>query len=297
MVPVLEKVGHRNGFDRASIATALARRKMGRIKFKIFADFLNQSIIKGGNDAMISVTGKKRRAKSTFAIRLAQMNDPGYTLDNVVFNTLGYAKRVQATQHDLVKGRYIVYDDAGLGLSNKKWYEEEEIIFGIATQIVGYLHMCTILTVPKFTYIESTSRGLLDFIAMADGPRGFFKIRIRDESENLTRPHDNWPYLRLLGYKKVLDEPYYFEFDEVYVDEVPWDPVPGGIGDFGAYWNKKHPFMTAYIENAIKKMEKTDQPNIPKKRKQMTAKQLANLRPMQTNPVLIDQTLEKLKHE
>ncbi len=165
----------------------------GYARFKLFSDFLGNLVNQNDEDALILIAGDKRKGKSSIAIRLAMANDPNWSMERVVFNTREY---VHIINQKPPIGSYIVYDDAGLGISSKRWWEDQAVIFGMVSQSVGYRRYVTILTVPDMRQIESTSRSLLRYIITMDRKRkGWFNIRRGYASMNLTHPARFYPYV------------------------------------------------------------------------------------------------------
>ena len=242
-------------------------RNLARKRFEIFAWYINRLLTVKGRDVLMAITGPKRMGKSTFALRLALMNDPSYSLDHVVFSVRDYISLIQRIRKEKRNGIYTILDDAGLAISNKKWYEDDKIFFGITQEVVGYLHTCNMITVPDDKQIESTSRGLLDFIIEADPfVRGLFSVRRRVKSKDLTHPKHYWPYLRI----NLLTNghAYPIEMRQIYCDRVT-GPA------FDEYEKKKDQFFASYLTMIDRKLAEAELPTQP--RRQMHPNSLANL--------------------
>lgn len=243
-------------------------RDYARMRFNIFAWYINRLITVKGRDVLVCITGPKRMGKSTFGLRLAMMNDPQYSLSNVVFSVRDYITVIQRVRKERRNGVYTMLDDAGLAISNKKWYEDDKIFFGITQEVVGYLHTCNIITVPDDKQIESTSRGLLDFIVEADPfIRGLFAVRRRVKSKDLTHPKFYWPYLRINLLKN--GQAYPIEMRQIYCDQVTGK-------EFEEYEQKKDQFFASYLKMIDKKLADAELPVQPKH--QMHPNSLANLK-------------------
>jgi hypothetical protein len=181
------------------------RKEQGIACFNLFSKFLGNLVNASDEDALILIAGDKRKGKSSVAINLAMRNDPNWNLERVVFSTRDYIHVINSRPPI---GSYIIFDDAGLGISSKRWWEDQAVIFGMVSQSVGYRRYVTILTVPDMRWIESTSRSLIRYIITMDRKRkGWMNIRRGYASMNLTHPARFYPYVIIREVKNGIRYP------------------------------------------------------------------------------------------
>ena len=131
--------------------------------------------------------GETGSGKSAAAIRLAYNIDPFFSLDRIVFSVADFMKLINS---GLARGSAIIFDDAGVGISNRDWQQEQSKIFGKVSQTVRHRDYLIIFTLPDRSFLEKQSRNLIQFEFSATAERGLFKVlkiipsRIRNMTES-----------------------------------------------------------------------------------------------------------------
>jgi hypothetical protein len=228
-------------------------------RFYLFADMLYDMVNHYDNNILILITGPLRQGKSSVALSLAMRNDPHWDMSRVVFSTRDYVHVIN--QHP-PPGSYIIFDDAGLGVSSRRWWEEASVIFGMVAQSVGYRRYATILTVPDMNWIEKTSRTLANYvIEMVDDRKmkGWFWIRRGRSNMNLTHPSRIYPYVRLR--KKING----IIMPEVKMDFLYAPPLPSEV--YKEYEKIKDAVFTETYRNYEMQLEAANKPKEPKTRR------------------------------
>ena len=64
--------------------------------------------------------GETGSGKSLSAISTAIRIDPTFNVDRIVFDTKSFLHLINS---GLPKGSVVIYDDAGIGISNKDWFK------------------------------------------------------------------------------------------------------------------------------------------------------------------------------
>lgn len=83
------------------------------------------------------------------------MVDPNFTINNVAFGTLEFAKVVQrAARGEIPKGSAIIYEEVGVGVDSRNWSDEQNIEFTHILQTFRPLNLFLLNTVPDLTMAE-----------------------------------------------------------------------------------------------------------------------------------------------
>lgn len=123
--------------------------------------------------ANVVFLGETGSGKSAAAIRLAYNIDPFFSLDRIVFSVADFMKLINS---GLARGSAIIFDDAGVGISNRDWQQEQSKIFGKVSQTVRHRDYLIIFTLPDRSFLEKQSRNLIQFEFSATTERGLFKV-------------------------------------------------------------------------------------------------------------------------
>lgn len=116
--------------------------------------------IKENRNANLIFTGQTGSGKSYSAMKLGEMLDPDFDIDKIVFDVKSFLELINQ-KPPLPKGSVLIFDDAGVGLSNREWSSLSVKIFGKLTQNFRYRNLITIFTVPAMDFIEKQTRMLI----------------------------------------------------------------------------------------------------------------------------------------
>lgn len=178
----------------------------GRENFKAFLQRLYDRGRIDGKDTIVVIQGQMQTGKSSLGYRLMWNLDPNWDLfspdqpeteveKRMVYSTLAYMKEYNKAPPEFSA---FMYDDAGVGIPAKKWYEDQAVLFGQTIQFGGNRHYLNIITVPDQLFIEPTSRSLAVYvIEMDEDSPGYAYVRRVRRSRNLTNPKKHYPYLRV----------------------------------------------------------------------------------------------------
>ncbi len=119
--------------------------------------------------------GDTGSGKSMSSIRLAELVDPNFSVDRIVFTVKDFLSLVN---QGLPPGSVIVFDDAGLGINARLWQEMSARVFGMLTQGFRYRQILTFITVPDETFIERQSRKLVHIRFEASDVQGLMKMKL-----------------------------------------------------------------------------------------------------------------------
>ncbi len=104
--------------------------------------------------------------KTYSALGFAHALDPRFTADDVVFtvqdffNLLAKYQRLYSINPRLVRGRVIIFDEAGVGVNNRQWASFANKAVSAVMQSFRYMNLIVIFTTPDMTFIDKAARKL-----------------------------------------------------------------------------------------------------------------------------------------
>ena len=208
--------------------------------------------------------GATGSGKSYGALSTALMWDPDFPVENIVFTV----KDFMATMATMHKGDVIIFDDAGLGVSAKDWRDQQVRIFGKVVQSFRYKNLITLMTTPDLTFIETTSRKLLNILFQAsEVQQGLFYPKIPYTPKNYTLRNINTYF----AYPRYVINDIKYKATKIY-----FPLVPDKIAD--AYEGRKAEFIEQYYSTYRETVNKTGADTGTKRhKKNMSPNSLANL--------------------
>jgi hypothetical protein len=139
------------------------------------------------------VFGREGKGKSGTALAIAQMVDPDMSLEQVMFDPGMMMNKISKWKEEgTTKGRMIVADEAGVGLGNRTWFEEDQRNFSQVLQLIRSENMGILFTVPRGVEIDKQIRGgrLHAQIIVRNKHAGDF-VESEYENINVSRRVDN----------------------------------------------------------------------------------------------------------
>ena len=114
--------------------------------------------IKNNKNFLATITGPTGSGKSWSALSMAQLLDPTFTADRVIFRARDLMKLI--TTGDLKAGSVIVWDEAGIDLSNRNWQSVTNKMLNALLQTFRHRNFVLFFTVPYHDFIDSASKKL-----------------------------------------------------------------------------------------------------------------------------------------
>lgn len=114
--------------------------------------------VKNKNMILI-VVGETGSGKSWAAVHIAEMLDPSFSIDNVIFDVESFIHATQAAS----KGAAIVFDEAGIGASNRSAMSKVNRAVSALAQSFRHRNTFNILTLPTYTMTDVHLRQLAHF--------------------------------------------------------------------------------------------------------------------------------------
>ena len=206
--------------------------KMGKL-----IDYIHYQLSRNEN-VLILIEGRTQMGKSTLGIQIARALGK-YSLDNVVFDTKSFMERLTEMQF----GDVLIYDDAGVGISNQDWYKQDVKVFGRTSQTIGNKHLVVIITTPDMNFIEPQSRRLISILLQGDpDEKAVFRVKHPRKKTNITSVDQKiyYPYVRFKDKEsgKML-----------MIRQVRADRLPDEI--YNPYDAKKNEFLNLFYTGAL----------------------------------------------
>ena len=157
--------------------------------------------IKKNRNVIALFIGDTGSGKSMASIRLAEIVDPNFSVDRIVFTVKEFLALVNS---GLPPGAVIIFDDAGLGINARLWQEMSARVFGMLTQGFRYRQILTFITVPDETFIERQSRKLVHIRFEATDVQGLMKVKLLSRNTwDPEHPLAKYPRIRT-GITKII---------------------------------------------------------------------------------------------
>ncbi|MHB9286612.1 hypothetical protein ACKVMT_06185 [Halobacteriales archaeon Cl-PHB] len=159
---------------------------------------------------MGAIVGREGSGKSWTALKIAELADPTFNAERVMFEPKTFLERLREWKEaGETTGKFVVADEAGVGLGVRTWYEKDQILFNQVLQVIRDENMGMLFTLPRLTELDSQARGRLHaFIEMTDldaGNWAEFKWLnwdpTRDERDKTYR---HYPEMKIDGYNRKL---------------------------------------------------------------------------------------------
>ena len=130
------------------------------------------------------ITGKHRVGKSTTAISMASSLDKTFEKnleERVVYFPNDFMRALQNIKKHNIRGGAIVWDEAGVGIPAREWYDIANKSITMTLQVFGrYLPIVYFVT-PDVTYIDSQARKLF---------HGFYEMNRKKTEYAIVKPFD-----------------------------------------------------------------------------------------------------------
>lgn len=120
---------------------------------------VKKDLLVKNRNRFIVITGPPGSGKSLLALKVASLIDPNFSIKNVVFTFEEFIKLI--TSNKIGKGSVVVWDEAGVNISSRDWYSQQNKAINQIMQTYRHENVCVIFTVPVFTFMDSNVRKLM----------------------------------------------------------------------------------------------------------------------------------------
>lgn len=114
--------------------------------------------IKTNKNYMVLIQGETGCGKSYVALRLGEIIDKNFSIDNVVFTPQAFSALFDAGR--LKPGAVVIFDEAGVGMSSKEWASRSNKLISNITQTFRTNRHVVIFTLPSGRYLDSSIRNI-----------------------------------------------------------------------------------------------------------------------------------------
>ena len=109
------------------------------------------------------ITGKHRTGKSLSAVSISHLLDPTFEKnleDRIVYYPDDFMAALQKIKQKDIIGGAIVWDEAGVGIPAREWYDISNKSISMTLQVFGRYRPVVFFVTPDVTYIDSQARKL-----------------------------------------------------------------------------------------------------------------------------------------
>lgn len=232
------------------------------------------------------IVGREGSGKSHTGIKLAEVVDPTFNADRVMFDPVDFLKRLKEWKaNNNTQGKMVVIDEAGVGVGVRSWYDKDQIMLNQVLQIIRDENMGVIFTLPRLEELDSQTRGRLhtfmemmekkadewanvkwlDWDPTRDGrndiyreyptlringnPRKIKRLKLSPPSEDVIEPYEERKdAFQDEQYDKAIDEMEEDVDDEMSVKEVAMEIADADMGDYVSEHSQN---KTPYINQTL----------------------------------------------
>jgi hypothetical protein len=111
---------------------------------------------------MAALVGPEGSGKSWTALKIAEVIDPSFDADRVMFDPHTFMEQLTAWKDaGETRGKMIVVDEAGVGIGSRSWYDKDQIQLNKVLQVIRSENMGMLFTLPRLSELDSQTRGRL----------------------------------------------------------------------------------------------------------------------------------------
>lgn len=127
----------------------------------LLVEFIYNRLHKLNKNYIACFEGEPGSGKSLSAISLAASVDEDFQVDQVAFTPLEFVRLIKKFDSPGNKGRFIIYEEAGVTADNRTWQTPINRFLAYIAQTFRYTNLGVIFTVPHFGFIDKKLRLLL----------------------------------------------------------------------------------------------------------------------------------------
>lgn len=122
---------------------------------------------KDDSDFLMLIVGPRGSGKSTAAVRLCELVDKDFTIDNVVFTPEQFSDLVNSGR--LKEGAAILFDEIGVGANSREWYSMGNKLLNFFTQVSRTMHLFCVFTTLDEAKVDAQIKKNFTAICETDG--------------------------------------------------------------------------------------------------------------------------------
>lgn len=173
-------------------------------KDKLWVRYIKNRIAQNKN-FLGFISGQTGSGKSWSSISIAEQLDPEFKVNRIVFSGLELMRLINSGE--LKKGSVIVFEEAGIGLSNKNWQSTINKMLNFLIQTFRHKNFILIFNSPFMDFVDASTRKLFhaEFITCGiDRNKGTCKLKPRTIQYNGRQNKFYYKMLRVITDKGVI---------------------------------------------------------------------------------------------
>jgi len=152
------------------------------------------------------VVGQEGSGKSYTALKIANVVDPTFNADRVIFDVTELLKVLKDGDHE--PGNFYVLDEAGVSLGRRTWQDRAQILANQALQLIRSHNLGLVFTLPRLSELDSQAQGRLQAVLeiVEKQPEEYVKVKWKfvdpdrvDSQGNILK---KYPRRKQNGYEK-----------------------------------------------------------------------------------------------
>ena len=173
-------------------------------KEKLWIRYIKQRIRQNKN-FLGFISGSTGSGKSWSSISIAQQLDPDFTSERIVFSGIELMKLINSDK--LKKGNVVVFEEAGIGMSNKNWQSTINKMLNFLIQTFRHRNFILIFNSPYMDFVDASTRKLFhaEFSTIGiDSKKGTCKLKPRTIQYNSRNKKFYFKMLRVITEKGLI---------------------------------------------------------------------------------------------
>jgi len=159
---------------------------------------------------MASVVGPTGSGKSWAAIRLAEVLDPDFTVDQVAFSVEEFMRLV--TDESLGRGSIIVFEEASVEANAQEWWSKSNKVLRQVLDTWRHQNRGAIFTHPSFDQLDKNARGRMSALIQMvekDEEEGFTRAKYKycQQNSDTGKIYKKYPRLDGKVYRRLQFQP------------------------------------------------------------------------------------------
>jgi ABC-type dipeptide/oligopeptide/nickel transport system ATPase component len=153
--------------------------------------------IKTNKNWMVLIQGETGCGKSYVALRLGEIIDKNFSINNVVFTPQEFSSLLASG--NLKAGSVVIFDEAGVGMSSKEWATRSNKLISNITQTFRTNRLVVIFTLPSGKFLDSSIKyvfhALIEPLGVQEGTnQNAFKLLKIEQNYRQNKTY--YPYYR-----------------------------------------------------------------------------------------------------
>lgn len=117
-----------------------------------------QQRVRHNKNFLAAITGPTGSGKTYSALKLAELTDPNFSADQIVFTPKEFMNLLNSG--NLKRGSVIVFEEAGVSMNNKNWQSIVNKMLQFVFQTFRHENYIVYFTAPHFNFIDKSTREL-----------------------------------------------------------------------------------------------------------------------------------------